>query len=562
MNNTSFYTNKYYSIKYGDFGTPKIYANKLIIYNNILIKSKKMLITGSVLYSSDGEVRIFGMDYNIYKANIIKLIEELSLSNEGMIILRKLTSSVKYFIYKDNVYDDTNKNNIMELNIYKKYNKEQIIDKNKIYSSEKKLILYYCYIKYYFGNIVENIIDSDDIKLINYLDNLFEFNQDNIDNISAIFYNSFYKNSYENLPFILKYVQKITLAKYDIEYKLNKFLSYINNYKNPISKQKEIINILLPSYLYYTYKFDINNFIDSDKLLIKLKFKNLDTIETNVYIGNFVGKTLYQYLMNIKNKKENTPIMEEIDLRNIITMNIFNLRFLHLCGLSHNDLHLNNIVYNYEPEQVLILEKGISQTYELSLFDKFYLDIGRFDFNIIDFGRALYIDDKDNILRNIQRWDISFYEKYITKMNIMFQKDPLMTGYILTLFDYIEYIKNIIIGFKYVENDKINFEKLNNIIKYIYEILDAYFAKTNKELVKKLYKILKYDKYKLMPEFIKNFNFEMVPYEIYRMWLSGGNSHPIDLVIDKFYPELYPINRKTITRDNYNKLHKIYSIEL
>lgn len=572
------YHNSYLSVEYNN--KTIIISNEFTIttYNYDDIQMQHIIIISPILYSSDSDVRIMGMKYPFYEEKTNIFIAELSLTTEGLKLINTLLDYInrEEIIFK--LYEDPKFNRDLANGIYYKKMMNTTTDKEIMQTKKYKifrytadnlnqggqvyikflatiLIFYYSFIKYQYLKDMSNSIDSEDVNFIKYLDSILNLSDSEIEVITKLFHSTIYKY-YDGL--LDKYVQKITLSKHKVEWEFNKLLNTINYY----NKNESQIRLVLPNYDYFAYKFNTEEFIESNKLLIRLKFKNEPTLITNLYIGQYVGKTIYKNIMDIKNNSPQAKNITGIELDNLFKMNMLNLRFMHLFGITHNDLHLNNIVFNVEPDFMVLKGMVVIQTYELNVMNKFYLKLGKIDYNIIDFGRSLYIDDQDNILRNIQRWDIGFYEKNIHAMNKMFNKDLLMTGYILTLFDYIEYIKNIIIGFKYINNTEINYDKLTNIINYIYDIMDAYFNKTkkHKKILDKLTKMLEYDHYKKMPQLIQSFDSNIDIEKLINDMTSKNNAHPIDLVFEKFYPELFPENSE-ITEEQFNKLSVLQAVQ-
>jgi len=506
---------------------------------NEMHKIYNISFIGPVLKSSDGEVRTFGMHSDFSDFSTTLFIYHLNKSEYGS----KLINNISRIDWHFNTYlekirkydiDITDINKIPRT--YSKLSFKYLSDNNNQQDiALNHLINYYCYIKYAYGKDLSNI-ELKDQQLIKYIDSKISLEDNDFAEILKIYYDKFYQ-PYELAYSSYKKILKITLDKHSIEWDYNKFLSYL--VAERASNQVRMYSFL-PYYQYFRYIIDTKDFVVDDKLLFKLKFNsNKEILKTNVFLGQNRGKSFYQNLLDIKNNSPNAIIFDKIDYHNLLIMNIFNLRFLHITGILHNDLHLNNVLFQKEPEFVNITIQ-LQALYHFKLFGKYYLHLGKIDFTIIDFGRACYIHDKDVIMKRIKKVNKDFYTRYYSHLNDMFEKDTYTTGYIMSLFDYIEYAQSIQLGFKWVNDTTADYELLNNVINYCYEILETYLTGNNKRLSNKIYKILEDETYRIIPDIIHNFNPDKVSNdfeELINLITDRGGFHPIDLVIEKYFPD-------------------------
>lgn len=495
-----------------------------------------------VLKSSDGEVRTFGIHKEFVDYHVPSFIFYLKKSEAGKKLVKNLWEyDWSFHIYYEIIQYEHIENTVDSDNyadIPREYNKTSFRRSDKtdfVTVAFHSLLLYYCYTKYIYDNDLSNI-ESKDQKLIKFIDSKANLSESELNEVIKIYYDKFYEAHILQVA-TNKRILKITLDSYYVEWNYNKFLYYIAN--NEELNQASVI-ILLPVYQYFKFIINIGTFVVNDKLLFKLKFNsNVKTLHTNVFLGGYKGKALYQNLLDIKNDTKNIAKFEQKDYHNLFIMNFINLRFLHLTGIIHNDLHLNNILFQQEPE-IESIYIDAEPAYKLKVFDKFYLHLGKIDFTIIDFGRACYINDKDLILKRVKKINKDFYNQYLPKINDMFEKDEYMTGFVLSMFDYIEYIQSVVIGFKWINSTDIDYEMLSEIVKYCYQIIICYLTGKPSALSKKLYKILKHDNYRLLPDIVRTFDphTEKRTYdELSDLIFKNGGYHPIDLIIEKFYQE-------------------------
>lgn len=486
-----------------------------------------------VLHSSDGEVRTFGCNDKILNHQELVFQYKMSKSESGISLINKFVeANWTFYNYTEAMYDTFSSTK------ERLYNKERInnIENDEwsmsYYSLINKIVLFYLYVKYIYEDDMSNI-EHKDSRFIKYIENTINITKDELKDCLFMYDEYFYTPCM--ISIYTAEVLKITPTKYDIEWNINKFITDSDFYST-----KERMFIQLPGYEYFKYYINVDTFYVGEKLLFKLKFKSTKILYANVYIGNNVGKPIYQNLLDIKNNiTKNIIKFEPIDYYNLIIMNILNLRFLHMCGCIHNDLHLNNILFRKEVE-IVQYQYRLAAVYDLQFFNKYYLHLGKMDFNIIDFGRACYITDKDIILNRIKKFNKDFYVKYLHRMNELFEQDLKMTGYLLSMFDYIEYINSIYIGYKWINDNNVDFDKLQDIISYCYEIIESYLTNNNKKLTAKIVKILSVNHYKYMPELLLEFIGETSNMGLVDMcdkFLPDDNMHPIDLVIAKFYPD-------------------------
>lgn len=497
------------------------------------------IFMGPVLHSSDGEVRTFG--FNDSFINIQENIFEYTIHRSP--ISKSLVHKFLNFEWDFHIYIEiTNKftssknsnNNIRHYNKRKINKEDYTINFVKYYSVINRLMIYYLYTKLIYSNDLSNI-DSKDSGFIKYIDDNLDITESELNDAIYIFNDRIY-TPYKEIYILQKHIIKMTPSRYDTEWNLNKFLVKLSLF-NP--ELYVLVNI--PGYEYFKYTINVDDFTIGNKLLFKLKFSNNKTLNTNVYIGRHVGKSIYQNLLDIKNGIENNIIeFKDKDFHNMVLMNFMNLRFLHLCGVIHNDLHLNNIMFNKENE---FIPHGMTLliAYKFRVFGKFYLHLGKIEFSIIDFGRACYIYEKDIILKRVKKINKEFYVKYLHAMNEKFEEDTKMTGYMLSLFDYIEYVQSIILGFRWINSNDIDFDKLQNVIDYCYKLLDNYFQPKNTKIVNKLINVLSVKHYKKMPDLLFDFidkDSKLSIRTLCEKFLPSYSSmHPIDIVISKFFPE-------------------------
>lgn len=496
---------------------------------------------GPVLKSSDGEVRTFGMHSDFVDFSTTIFLYNLSKTECGI----KLINKIREIDWNFNAYfERLGRHNINDTDLditkvprrYDKMSFKYLTDNSEYEDiAINYLINYYCYIKYMYGKDLSNI-EVKDQNLMKYIDNHLKLSDTEIGNILLVYYDKFYQ-AYELTYSSYKKILKITLDTHSIEWDYNKFLSYLISDRGSGNVR---MYSFLPYYQYFKYVVYLDDFVVDEKLLFKLKFNNnIKTLRTNVFLGANKGKSFYQNLLDIRNDSNNAIKFEKIDYHNLLIMNIFNLRFIHLTGIIHNDLHLNNVLFQKEPDFTSIYIEN-QALYDFSVFYKYYLHLGKLDFTIIDFGRACYINDKDIIMRRIKKVNKDFYNQYYSHINDMFEKDEYVTGYVLSLFDYIEYTQSIHQGLKWINDPIADYELLTNVVDYCYTIVETYLTGNNKKLANKLYKILKYDNYKYLPDIIKNFNVETTT-ETFATLIKHtdgrGGFHPIDLVIEKFFPE-------------------------
>lgn len=505
-----------------------------------------------VLHSSDGEVRTFGFTTEFLQNQELLFSYSISKSVLGTQAYNKF---VNYDWVTYSYFDiTTSKRSDVPFSKHIRNYRKKPIDLSgigDIYNMPNKIFIYYLYTKFIYGNDLTNI-ETKDSNFIKYVDKHTKLTQPELEESLRIFNDRIY------LPYTLVYadlkkVIKITPVRHDTEWIVNKFFYYMVFYSD-----NESIIITLPSYQYFKYAFNIGDFLVNDKLLFKLKFSNTKVMETNVYIGNNMGKSVYQNLLDIKNNAVDKIMkFDDVDYHNLIVMNILNMRFMHLCGIIHNDLHLNNILFKREPEYIPH-EYAQAIAYKLRYAYKHWIFLSKIDFTIIDFGRACFIDDKDAILKRIKKINNEFYTTYLHKINMMFEEDLKMTGYVMSMFDYIEYMQSISTGYKWINDENMDFEKLQLMVSYCYDIIIAYLTGGNKKLTSELSDILELGHYRHMPEMMFKFtgseSNELHLFDLWDMVIPENNGHPIDLVIKKFYPENVMDESKTI--DQFGKIYE------
>jgi len=496
-----------------------------------------LIFIGPVLHSSDGEVRTFGFDDEFDYDREIWLEYEMRKSVIGKRIFDKFLDynwDINEYMESTNSFNpDTSSSK--HSRFYRKKSLNNDVDSKMRHNIIIKIMIYYAYTKYIYGNDYSNI-EQRDANFIKFIESKTNLNAEEYKELLYLFENHFYI-PYSIICTTKKNIIKLTPIKHDAEWIINKFLYLLMYYRN----NERVITTTLPGYQYFRYRFNVGDFLVNDKLLIKLKFNDTKVVDTNVYIGNHMGTSIYQNLLNIKNQAYDRIVkFKEIDYHNLIIMNMLNLRFLHLCGISHNDLHLNNILFKEELEYIPY-QREIVNVHNMRVAYKHFLRLGSIDFTIIDMGRACYITDRDSLIKRIKKINKEFYTKYINNINSMFDQDLKMTGYMLTMFDYIEYINSIIIGYKWVNDMTLDYDKLQNIINECYSIVEAYLTGNNKKLASKLAnEILSVEHYRYMPEMMFEFSKDDTEIELTDLWpqvLPEDNRHPIDLVIEKYFPE-------------------------
>ena len=468
-----------------------------------------IIFIGPVLHSSDGEVRTFGFIDEFDYGHEIWLEYEMRKSIIGQKIMDKFLKYdwdvYAYTELTNNYNPDTSSSN--HIRSYKKESITSDIGLKMTHNIIIKIIIYYAYTKYIYGNDYSNI-EARDANFIKFIESKTNLNSEEYKELLHLFEHNFY------LPYNLIYttkktIIKITPIKHDTEWAINKFLYLLMNYRD----RERVITSTLPGYQYFRYKFDIGDFIVNDKILIKLKFNDTD---------------------------ERIVKFKDIDYHNLIIMNMLNLRFLHLCGISHNDLHLNNILFKEELE-FIPYQRELANVHNMRVAYTHFLHLGSIDFTIIDMGRACYITDRDILIKRIRKINKEFYMKHINNINHMFDEDLKMTGYVLTMFDYIEYIQSIIIGYKWVNDTNLDYDKLHNIINDCYGIIETYLTGNNKKLASRLVDdILSVEHYRKMPEMMFEFSKDDCEIELVDFWpqvVPENNKHPIDIIIEKYFPD-------------------------
>lgn len=496
-----------------------------------------IVFIGPVLHSSDGEVRTFGFIDEFDYGHEIWLEYEMRKSTIGQKIFNKF-ANYEWNIYRYEEHTNNFNPDAASIDHIRNIRREPITHDIGIkmrYNIIIKIIIYYAYTKYMYGNDYSNIEDRD-ANFIKFIESKMNLTAEEYKELLYLFENNFY------LPYNLIYttkktIIKITPIKHDTEWTINKFLYLLMNYR----ERELVITSTLPGYQYFRYRFNIGEFIVNNKLLIRLKFNDTKVVKTNVYMGNHMGISIYQNLLNIKNQADERIVkFKDIDYHNLIIMNILNLRFLHLCGISHNDLHLNNILFKEELE-FIPYQREIANVHNMRVAYKHFLHLGSIDFTIIDMGRACYINDQDILLKRIRKINKDFYMKHVNNINHMFDEDLKMTGYVLTMFDYIEYIQSIIIGYKWIGDTNLDYDKLHNIINDCYEIVEAYLIGNNKKLTSRLVNdILSAEHYRRMPEMMFEFSKDDCEMELVDFWpqvVPEDNKHPIDIIIEKYFPD-------------------------
>lgn len=507
---------------------------------------------GPVLHSSDGEVRTFGfneafisMQENIFEYSIHKSPLSKSLFNKFLDFKWDLYAYIEISNKFTESKDGSNLRYYNKRKIEESNNETNII---KFYSVINRLMIYYLYTKLVYSDDLSNI-DSKDSGFIKHIDDNLDITEAEFNDAISIFNDKIY-TPYIEVYSLQKRVIKMTPSRHDTEWNLNKFFTKLSLFST-----NQLITIALPGYEYFKYTINVDDFTIGNKLLFKLKFSNSKILNTNVYIGKHMGKSVYQNLLDIKNGNESNIIpFKEKDFHNIIFMNFMNLRFLHLCGVIHNDLHLNNIMFKKEYD-FIPYDVATYLVYKLRVFGKFYLDLGKIDFSIIDFGRACYINEKDAILKRVKKMNKEFYVKHLHAMNDNFEEDPKMTGYVLSLFDYIEYTQSIMLGFRWINSNDIDFDKLQQVVDYCYILLNEYFEPTDKKLTDKLVDVLSVKHYRKMPDLLFDFidkDSRLSVKTLGKKFLPKSTTkHPIDIVIGKFFPENIMTDDKEIDEYGY-----------
>lgn len=489
---------------------------------------------GPVLHSSDGEVRTFGFRRSFISQQLIMMEYELHKTNIG----NKFIKILEEFDWDFKVYKDAYLENVKDTNLPKMYHKINVLKEEpnvfKYHTIIYNFAIYYLYIKFMYGQDLSNI-ESKDAELISYMDSKFNLDDNEMRDLVNVFNETIYV-PYKLLIWDEAHIIKITPAKYDNEWLINAILYRTNN----TIHEPTFIIIALPSYESLKYSFHTEQFMVNDKLIFKLKFNDTKVLDVNIYMGLYMGKSLYQNLLDIKNNSKNAIYFSDADYHNIVIMNLLNIRVLNMLGFIHNDLHLNNILFKRESDY--IPHNYTSQVfYKFKVSSKFFLHLGKIDFTIIDFGRSCSINAIDVILRRIKKLNRDFYDKYNTRIIHMFEQDGKMTGYVMSLFDHIEYMQSIILGFKWINDEHVDFVKWQSMVDYCYEILETYLTGNNKKIAKQLVELLNVKHYRLVPELAIEFINPENNISVQRLWNKispiVNNSHPIDLVIKKFFPE-------------------------